>query len=57
MSQILYEMYVLMLKNTCCWDFPGGPVVKTPPSKAGGVGRSLVGELRSHMPRSQKTKT
>ena len=27
-------------------DIPGGPVVKTGPSNAGGVGRSLVGKLR-----------
>ena len=39
------------------WDFPGGPVVKTLPSNAGGRFLSLVGELRSHMPRSQKHKT
>ena len=31
--------------------FPGGPVVKTWPSKAGVWVRSLVGELRSHMTR------
>ena len=40
------------------WDFPGGPVVKTSPSSAGGVGSIPgPGELRSHMPRGQKTKT
>ena len=39
-------------------DFPGGPVVKTLPSMEGGVQvESLVGELRSHMPGGQKTKT
>ena len=33
--------------------FPGGPVVKMPPSKDGGWAgvRSLVGELRSHSSR------
>ena len=31
-------------------DFPGGPVVKNPPSNAGKQVPSLVGELRSHMP-------
>ena len=31
-------------------DFPGGPVVKTLPSIAEGVGSIPVGELRSHMP-------
>ena len=37
---------------------PGGPVVKTSPSNAGSAG--LIpdwGELRSHMPQGQKTKT
>ena len=35
------------------WDFPGGPVVKTPCSQCRGCGvGSLVGELRSHMPLS-----
>ena len=31
-------------------DFPGGPVVKNPPSNAGDAG-ALVREVRSHMPR------
>ena len=31
-------------------DFPGGPVVKNPPSKEGTWVPSLVRELRSHMP-------
>ena len=31
-------------------DFPGGPVVKNPPSSAGDEVLSLVGELRSYMP-------
>ena len=35
-------------------DFPGGPVVKTSPSNVGVRVWSLVGELRSHMPRGQK---
>ena len=30
-------------------DFPGGPVVKKPPSNAGTQVQSLVGKLRSHM--------
>ena len=33
-------------------DFPGGPVVKTSPSS---VVRFMVGELKSHLPRSPKT--
>ena len=32
-------------------DFPGGPVVKNPPSNAGDAGSS-PGPGRSHMPRS-----
>ena len=38
-------------------DFPGGPVVKTSPSNAGGEGQIPGRELRSHMPQGQKTKT
>ena len=29
-------------------DFPGGPVVTNPPSNAGDMGLTLVGELRAH---------
>ena len=32
-------------RTTLCWDFPGGPVVKTSLSNAGGTG-SISGELR-----------
>ena len=39
------------------WDFLAGPVVNTSPSNAEGVGGSLVGELRSHMPCGQETRT
>ena len=39
------------------WDFPGGLVVKTLFSNAGGAGSFLDGELRPHMPCGQKTKT
>ena len=35
-------------------DFPGGPVVKTLPSNAGGAGSVPGRELRSHIPRGQK---
>ena len=31
------------------WNFLGGPVVKTPLSKAGGPGLTLVRELRSYL--------
>ena len=37
-------------------DFSGGPMVKTSPFGAGVQVRSLVGELKSHMPPGQKTK-
>ena len=46
-----------MIEVVLCWGFPGGPVVKTSPSKTGVWVRSLAGELRSHMPAGQKTKT
>ena len=36
-------------------DFPGDPLVMNLPRNSGGVG--LIGELRSHMPHGQKTKT
>ena len=37
------------------WDFPGGPVAKAPHSQCRGTQvQSLVRELRSHMPCSQK---
>ena len=36
---------------------PGGPVVKTSPSNAGGMASVPDGELRSHMPLGQKTET
>ena len=39
-------------------DFPGSPVVRTPPFECTPVWvQSLVGELRSYMPHGQKTKT
>ena len=38
-----------------CWDFPGGPVVKTSSSNAGDVG-SIPG-WRLQMPYSLKAKT
>ena len=31
-------------------DFPGGPLLKTPSSRAGAHVPSMVGKLRSHMP-------
>ena len=54
------ECYATIKKNEVAGragvggDFPIGPVVKTPPSNAGGARvQSLVGELRSHMPKSK----
>ena len=32
------------------WDFPGGPVAKTPGSNSGGPGSILGQGTRSHMP-------
>ena len=34
----LKEMYIPYLKIPYCWDFPVGPVVKTPSFTAGGTG-------------------
>ena len=39
-----------MSEILCLGDFPGGPVVKNPPSNAGDMGSIPGGELRSHMP-------
>ena len=44
-------------KNVSLRDFSGGPVVKTLPSNAGAEGSITGRELRSHMPRGEKTKT
>ena len=44
-------------KRGDCRDFPGGPVVKTLPSNAGGLGSIPGWGSKSHMPRNQKTKT
>ena len=38
-------------------DFPGGPVVKNPLAMQGMQVRSLVRELRSHMPQATKAYT
>ena len=40
----------LGVTNETILDFPGGPLVKTLPSNAGGGGQSLVRELRSPKP-------
>ena len=46
-----------LLEKEMSRDFPGGPVVKTLPSNAGGLGSIPCGEVRSHMPWVQKNKT
>ena len=49
---------IISFKIDDSWDFPGGPVVKTLPSHCTGCEFDpWFGELRSHMPHSQKTKT
>ena len=40
----------MVINNGISEDFPSGPVVKTPPSNAGGMGSILVGEQRSYLP-------
>ena len=41
-------------KREQCWDFPGGPAVKTPHFHFQGVqARSLVWKLESHMPHGE----
>ena len=44
-----------MVSNSTSQDFPGSPVVKNPPSNPPSTQiRSLVGELRSLMPRGNQ---
>ena len=46
-----FKVSFLTFKLLFAGDFPGGPVVKTPRLQCRGAwARSLVGELRSHMP-------
>ena len=45
-----------IFKVTTTGDFPGGPAVKTVLPLQGTWVQSLVGELRSHMPRSTAKK-
>ena len=46
----------IIFKNGKGGGFPGGPVVKTSPSNTEDSVRSLVTELRFHMPQGQKAK-
>ena len=50
---------VKVILNITCWDFPGGPVVKTSPSSAGGAG-SIPGQgakiPHASQPGNQKVK-
>ena len=32
------KSFIKTIINICFWDFPGGPVVKNPPSNAGDMG-------------------
>ena len=48
-----WNTFLLLLKSTS-WDFPGSPAVKIPPSNAGDVVRSLVGNLISCLPPKPK---
>jgi len=43
----------LIFREKQGWDFLGGPVVKTLPSNAGGVGSIPGGGVRSYTPRSE----
>ena len=44
-----YHIYICLYEESLIvGDFPGGPVVKNPPSNAGTQVQSLVRELRSH---------
>ena len=52
------NVYICIAESLCCTaqmnttlrDFPGGAVVKNPPSNAGDAGSIPGRELRSHMP-------
>ena len=47
----LLQLLTQWLIEFTIWDFPGGPVVKNPPAKAGDTG-SICGPGRSHLPQS-----
>ena len=49
--------YLLCIKNANWEDFPDGPAIKTVLPLQGVRARSLVGELRSHMPRGAAKET
>ena len=48
----MYHQSSIVIFKKWLRDFPGGPVVKNPPWKAGDAGSIPGWELRSHMPRS-----
>ena len=56
MHNVVRDVFNLWNKNHVSWDFPGSPVVDSALPLWGVQVRSLVGELRSHMPRSPKKK-
>ena len=39
-----YQVLTSCISKFCCWDFPGGAVVKNPPANAGNMGSSPVWE-------------
>ena len=40
---MFYILVMIYSLRSTCWDFPGGPMVKNPPSNAGDVG-SIPGQ-------------
>ena len=53
LSDDVYKIYFCLFFQNYSWRyFPAGPVVKNPSSSAGTQARSLIWELRSHMPQS-----
>ena len=38
LATYIFNIYICIRKEDCKVEFPGGPVVKTSPSSAGGVG-------------------
>ena len=50
-TELMFIITKQLIPSTCIMGFPGGAVVKNPPSNAGDTGLS-PGPRRSHMPRS-----
>ena len=49
-NHLLVNKKKISISNSLYWDFPGGPVVKNPPSNAGDTGSIHGWGLRCHMP-------